>query len=55
MGSDQLKPIVEIGSRENKRRTLVLPMVRVDRLYLGPMFSPDKLGSDQIMPIVEIA
>jgi hypothetical protein len=29
-------------------------MVRVDRLYLGPMFSPDKLGSDKIMPIVEI-
>jgi hypothetical protein len=24
-------------------------MVRVDRLYLGPMSAPDKLGSDQIM------
>jgi hypothetical protein len=29
-------------------------MVRVDRLYLGPMFSPDQLGSDKIKPIVEI-
>jgi hypothetical protein len=26
----------------------VLPMVRVDRLYLRPMSAPDKLGSDQI-------
>jgi hypothetical protein len=26
----------------------VLPMVRVDRLYLGPMFAPDQLGSDQM-------
>jgi hypothetical protein len=32
----------------------VLPMVRVDRLYLGPMFSPDQLGSDKFKPIVEI-
>jgi hypothetical protein len=24
-------------------------MVRVDRLYLGPMSAPDQLGSDQIM------
>jgi hypothetical protein len=40
-------------------------MVRVDRLYLGPMSAPDQLGSDKlpatlgtsddkIMPIVEI-
>jgi hypothetical protein len=28
----------------------VLPMVRVDRLYLGPVSAPDKLGSDQIKP-----
>jgi hypothetical protein len=32
----------------------VLPMVRVDRLYLGPMSAPEQLGSDQIKPIVEI-
>jgi hypothetical protein len=25
----------------------VLPMVRVDRLYLGPMSAPDQLGSDK--------
>jgi hypothetical protein len=37
LGSDKLK------------LTLVLPMVRVDRLYLGPMFAPDKLGRDKIM------
>jgi hypothetical protein len=32
----------------------VLPMVRVDRLYLGPMFAPDQLGSELLKPIVEI-
>jgi hypothetical protein len=26
----------------------VLPMVRVDRLYLGPMFAPDQLGRDKM-------
>jgi hypothetical protein len=30
----------------------VLPMVRVDRLYLGPMSAPDQLGSDKFKPIV---
>jgi hypothetical protein len=24
-------------------------MVRVDRLYLGPMFAPEPMGSDQLM------
>jgi hypothetical protein len=24
--------------------------VRVDRLYLGPMFAPDQLGSDKLKP-----
>jgi hypothetical protein len=50
LGSEFIIPIVEIESRIIKRHTLVLQMVRVDRLYLGPMFSPDQLGSDQISP-----
>jgi hypothetical protein len=27
-------------------------MVRVDRLYLGPMSAPDQLGREKLIPIV---
>jgi hypothetical protein len=37
-----------MGSDKLKKRTLVLPMVRVDRLYLGPMSAPEPMGSDQM-------
>jgi hypothetical protein len=36
MGSDQLKADISVADGE------------VYRLYLGPMFTPDKLGSDQL-------
>jgi hypothetical protein len=40
------KKIFDKLGRDKLKLTLVLPMVRVDRLYLGPMSAPDKLGRE---------